>query len=224
MASDIVAKADCAASKAECLLLMLPRELRNMIYELVVVDRAYDEKIPVLIPSSGAFSGPSLLHVNHQLQNEALEHYFARNDFRAILNYETKGLHIRDWCYRIPKAYLQSIRSFTIELDSGPSWCTASRALGTATSQRVADEVCDMANGAWPEVLMMLVVLIRRGVRPEVLRFEPRRQQKKLIIWFIGKMFADFVNKEMSRDVDWDCVWEMLVPRQRKVSQVKSHE
>jgi len=86
-----------AASTADTTMssfLGMPRELRDMIYSFVVVDRAYDEKIPVLIPSSGALGGPGLLYVNHQLQTEASEPYFKLNDVRAILDYETKGHHI----------------------------------------------------------------------------------------------------------------------------------
>jgi len=196
-----------------------------MIYSFVVVDRAYDEKIPVLIPSSGALGGPGLLYVNHQLQTEASEPYFKLNDVRAILDYETKGHHIRDWCYAASRERLQSIQSLTIELDPAPSWSRFSAELGTsATSQQIAWRVCQSAQRASSDFLLTIVIVVRCGVRPEALRFAAKRAQGKVMMWYIGKLSADRLNDEMSQDVDWESAWKMLEARQQETSQVISHD
>ncbi|KAK5702594.1 hypothetical protein LTR97_003539 [Elasticomyces elasticus] len=105
--------ADPAAStvSAKPTFLTLVPELRNQIYELVVINPKPFRILTKLYPpskeeSAANYAPVGVLRVNHQIRNEVLAMYYGGNTFRSYYWAETQ-----DWLRRLPGTTLPMLKS-----------------------------------------------------------------------------------------------------------------
>lgn len=99
----------------ESLLLRLPSELRNRIYELVCVEHG-----PIYVgdwarPPDGAVE-PSLLRVCHQIRSEALSVFYGKNMFEAN-NSDEDRTSWKEWLVRLTREKVKMVRHIRVGPD-----------------------------------------------------------------------------------------------------------
>ncbi|KAK3651626.1 hypothetical protein LTR56_004355 [Elasticomyces elasticus] len=112
----------------KCLLLTLPPELRNTIYELVLPQR---EDIPII----WFLRVPALLQVCRQIRNETLEMWHCGNTFTFVVQHCDADLLMRFYKH-LATVGLQHVVEFQVEVKGKLNWtnlirwCMAICALG----------------------------------------------------------------------------------------------
>jgi hypothetical protein len=120
------------------LLLTLPPELRDRIYELVIID---DDDISVgprhPLPRQGYWQAPALLQSCRQIRSEAYKLYFARNKFRIgwlldgdcfpSLEGFKQEAYVLPWLHAIGADVRDSLREIRLDdtMNSAHDWSVA---------------------------------------------------------------------------------------------------
>ncbi|KAH9838906.1 hypothetical protein Tdes44962_MAKER01757 [Teratosphaeria destructans] len=156
-------------------LLDLAPELRNMIYEFCVVERA-----PLDLATGRRENGvPAICRVNRQLRDEVLPMWCRQNTFTVHLNGEASEVtEVKSWLERIyadhPDGAREQIASITIRRDR--SWTRAPRGL------------------QWEEVKLSMLRLIdgKRGTEVSIVEppWAPSLMKEKRVMLFQVKLLA----------------------------------
>lgn len=124
--SNVPSQPQLSASDQPCYLLELPAELRNRIYELVLLS-------PNKINVRKNFKPPGILAASRQIRSEAWKIFFAQNDFRFIIH-SCDGSLVLKWTDTIG---LRNAR-ICLQPQGRPSWANLFHWMSQAYERNLA--------------------------------------------------------------------------------------